>query len=86
VLKIKWASSGYQTCTDHILLHQFAKNGIHRQPEGTLQITVARGTKKSLKIRAAESDTPMQVIVLRALAVPGIQVPNEEILDRRKSK
>lgn len=54
--------------------------------EENLQITVPSVTKKSLKIRAAESGDPMRVIVLRALAEAGIQVPDEELQDRRKSK
>ncbi|WP_432284699.1 hypothetical protein SLT36_23695 [Aminobacter sp. BA135] len=54
--------------------------------EESLQITVPSVTKKSLKIRAAESGDPMRVIVLRALAKAGIQVPDEELQDRRKNK
>ena len=54
--------------------------------EENLQITVPSVTKKSLKIRAAESGDPMRVIVLRALAEAGIQVPDEELQDRRKGK
>lgn len=54
--------------------------------EENLQITVPQITKRSLKMRAAESGDPMRVIVLRALAEAGIQVPSEELLDRRKSK
>jgi hypothetical protein len=51
-----------------------------------LQISVPFVTKRSLKIRAAESGDPMRVIVLRALSDAGIQVPQEELLDRRKAK
>lgn len=54
--------------------------------EEPLQISVPKETKKSLKIRAAESGDPMRVIVLRALAGIGIQVPEEELQDRRKAK
>lgn len=56
------------------------------EAEETLQITVPKVTKKSLKINAAESGDPMRLIVLRALASAGIQVPEEELHDRRKSK
>ncbi len=56
------------------------------EAEESLQITVPPITKKSLKIRAAESGDPMRVIVLKALAVAGIQVPVEDIQDRRKGK
>jgi len=52
--------------------------------EEPLQITVPKVTKRSLKILAAESGNPMRVIVLRALAAAGIQVPDEELQDRRK--
>ena len=53
------------------------------ESEETLQITVPKVTKKSLKMRSAESGDPMRVIVLRALAEAGIQVPDEELQDRR---
>lgn len=56
------------------------------EAEENLQITVPVLTKKSLKIRAAESGDTMRVIVLRALAAAGIQVPEAELQTRRKSK
>lgn len=56
------------------------------EAEESLQITVPKMTKKSLKISAAESGDPMRLIVLRALAGAGIQVPEEELQDRRKAK
>lgn len=51
-----------------------------------LQITVPPITKKSLKILSAESGDPMRLIVLRALAAAGVQVPSEELQDRRKNR
>lgn len=54
------------------------------EAEESLQITVPCVTKRSLKIRSAESGDPMRVIVLRALADAGIQVPTKELTDRRK--
>ena len=54
--------------------------------EEPLQITVPQVTKKSLKIRAAESGETMRVIVLKALAAAGIQVPQTELQDRRKER
>jgi len=54
--------------------------------EENLQIMVPLVTKRSLKMQAAKSGETMRVIVLRALAASGIQVPNEELLDRRKAK
>jgi hypothetical protein len=55
-------------------------------PQETLQITVPQSTKRSLKVRAAESGEPMRLIILKALLEAGISVPNEELHDRRKSK
>jgi hypothetical protein len=54
--------------------------------EETLQITIPRVTKKSLRIKSAESGDTMRVIVLKALARAGIRVPDNELLDRRKAK
>jgi NaMN:DMB phosphoribosyltransferase len=54
--------------------------------EEPLQITVPQVTKKSLKMRAAETGETMRVIVLKALAAAGIQVPQTELQDRRKEK
>lgn len=54
--------------------------------EEPLQITVPQVTKKSLKIRAAESGETMRVIVLKALAAAGIQVPQAELQDRRRER
>ena len=55
-------------------------------PEETLQITVPRVTKKSLKMKAAETGDTMRIIVLKALAKAGIRVPEDEVQDRRKAK
>ncbi|MGR9272901.1 hypothetical protein ACU8OQ_37115 (plasmid) [Rhizobium leguminosarum] len=54
--------------------------------EESLQITVPSSTKKSLKMKAAETGETMRVIVLRALATAGIQVPDEELQSPRKPK
>jgi len=51
-----------------------------------LQGSIPCSTKKSLKIRAAETGDPMQVIVLKALAAISIDVPKEVLKDRRKVK
>lgn len=56
------------------------------ESEENLQVTVPRETKRSLKIRAAETGDPMRLIVLRALAAAGIAVPKKELQDRRKAK
>lgn len=52
--------------------------------EELLQIALPLVTKRSLRIRSAESGVPMRVIVLQALADIGIQVPEKELQDRRK--
>lgn len=60
-----------------------AASGASEEP---LQVTVPQITKKSLKVRAAETGDTMRVIVLRALAAAGIQVPEKDLQDRRKEK
>jgi HSP20 family molecular chaperone IbpA len=63
------------------------KSGRHLPPETTeesLQITVPGVTKRSLKIRAAETGVTMRAIVLSALAARGIEVPETELQGRRK--
>jgi hypothetical protein len=57
-----------------------------QEPEELLQITVPQVTKKSLRMQAAESGETMRVIVLKALAAAGIQVPQSELQDRRKDQ
>jgi len=54
------------------------------EQEETLQIALPAVTKKSLRLKAAETGDTMRVIVLRALDAAGIQVPEEELKDRRK--
>ena len=55
-------------------------------PEETLQITIPVVTKKSLRMKSAESGDTMRVIVLKALSKAGIRVPDDELQDRRKAK
>lgn len=71
------------------MYHDFMKRSAGRSAtssnsEEALQITVPPVTKRSLKVRAAESGETMRVIVLKALAAAGIQVPQTELQDRRK--
>ena len=54
--------------------------------EEPIQITVPQITKRSLKMRAAQSGETMRVIVLKALAAAGIQVPSSELQDRRRER
>lgn len=57
-----------------------------RQVEENLQISVPSATKKSLRLKAAETGETMRVLVLKALAAAGIQVPSGELQDRRKNR
>lgn len=52
--------------------------------EETLQITVPSVTKKSLRMKAAESGKTMREVVLESLSSAGIIVPEKELKDRRK--
>jgi hypothetical protein len=54
------------------------------EAEELLQVAIPRVTKRSLKMRAAESGEPMRVVVLKALASAGITVPHGQVHDRRK--
>jgi hypothetical protein len=76
-----------KTCYHDFMKHRRAM-GLPLKTEGedSLQITVPHVTKKSLKLRAAETGDPMRVIVLRALAAAGMQVPEKELRGRRKAK
>jgi len=62
------------------------RSGKQSASEETLQITVPVVTKKSLRLKSAESGDTMRMIVLRALAAAGVRVPTEELQDRRKMK
>ncbi len=53
------------------------------EQEVAVQLRMPAVTKRSLKVRAAETGEPMRVIVLRALADAGIQVPECELRGRR---
>lgn len=54
--------------------------------EETLQVAIPLVTKKSLRMRSAETGDTLRVIVLKALSKNGIRVPDEELQDRRKTK
>ena len=54
--------------------------------EEHLQITVPVVTKKNLRLKAAKSGETMRVIVLKALAAAGVQVPKKDLQNRRKKK
>ena len=57
-----------------------------RPNEENLQISVPSATKKSLRLKAAETGETMRVLVLKALAAAGIHVPSGELQDRRKTR
>lgn len=48
-----------------------------------LQVQVPAITKYDLAIKALEAHEPMRMVVLRALQAYGIQVPDEQIANRR---
>jgi hypothetical protein len=51
-----------------------------------LQIQVPSATKLDLAVRAAKAREPIRMVVLRALAAYGVEVPAEAIQDRRRSR
>ena len=73
-------------CWYHDFMRRSTERTVDRGIEEPLQITVPPITKKSLRMRAAQTGQPMRVIVLRALAADGIEVPAIEIHDRRKPR
>ena len=54
--------------------------------EENLQLSVPSTTKKSLRLKAAETGETIRVLVLKALSAAGIQVPSDELQDRRKNR
>lgn len=56
------------------------------ETEENLQIAVSSATKKDLRMKAAESGETIRLIVLRALFAAGVEVPSEDLLDRRRTK
>lgn len=51
-----------------------------------LQVQIPAATKRALLIRAAETGTPMRVLVLDALKASGFPVPQHALVDRRKTQ
>ena len=52
--------------------------------ERQLHATVPACVERALKIKAAEEGTTIRTLVLRGLQAIGVEVPPEEIGDRRK--
>lgn len=50
-----------------------------------VQLRVPGPLKKALALAAARDGTTIRVVVLRALAEAGFDVPKEELQDKRKS-
>jgi hypothetical protein len=67
-------------------MRRTAGRGSSSSAEATLQVTVPQATKRSLKVRAAERGETMRVIVLKALAAAGIEVPETELQDHGNEK
>jgi hypothetical protein len=52
----------------------------------TLQLQVPAETKRALAMKAADTGTPMRLLVLAALKDAGFPVAVEALVDRRKPK
>jgi hypothetical protein len=50
-----------------------------------LQIVVPESVRRAVEIAAAQQGTTKRVLVLRALREAGIEVPEEELHDRRRA-
>ena len=54
--------------------------------DALLQIQIPAETKRALLVRAAETGTPMRMLVLAALREAGFPVAADALVDRRKAK
>lgn len=54
--------------------------------EVTLQLQVPAETKRAIAMKAADTGTPMRLLVLAALKEAGFPVADEALVDRRKPK
>lgn len=50
-----------------------------------LQLAIPSTTKRALKIRSVETGEPVRLLVLKALRQAGYEVPEDELVDRRKA-
>jgi hypothetical protein len=66
--------------------HGFMKSGSETvlANDATLQLQVPTKTKRALALKAADTGTPMRLLVLNALKDAGFPVPVEALVDRRK--
>lgn len=54
--------------------------------DATLQLQVPAETKRALALKAADTGTPIRLLVLSALKEAGFPVPTDTMVDRRKSQ
>ncbi len=59
---------------------------LQQSDDETLQVQVPAATKRAIHIRSAETGDPMRVVVLKALAAYGFPVPEQALVDRRKTQ
>ncbi len=57
---------------------------VRRLDERQLHATVPASVERALKLKAVQEETTVRTLVLRGLQAIGIEVPPEEIGDRRK--
>src|SRR5215213_8231073 len=55
-----------------------------REAERPLQAMVPASVERAVKIRAAEEGTTVRTLILKGLKAIGIDVPEEELRDRRR--
>lgn len=61
------------------------RTALSHTADETLQVQIPAATKRALLMRAAETGTPMRVLVLDALKAAGFPVPQHALVDRRKN-
>lgn len=52
--------------------------------DATLQVQIPASTKRALHVRAVSTGEIMRLLVLKALAACGIDVPPDALVDRRR--
>jgi hypothetical protein len=57
---------------------------LQREMERPLQAMVPASVERAVKIRAAEEGTTVRTLILKGLKAIGIDVPEEELRDRRR--
>ena len=62
-----------------------AESPTGRARDGLFQLSMPPGLLKTLKLQAVTEDTTVTVLVLRALAAAGYDVPAGSLVDKRRS-